>query len=135
MKKVNLLLVSLVAIVTLSVGFSSCGGGGSKKITTKEEAYIYLKGKVFSGSNSQGYYHRVDFDTSNKTCQVLWSQPRPQTGWIRIGGTFTYTINDDLDVVMKDEDGSFTLELTTLTFITTRDGRYKMREGVSLPWE
>jgi len=29
MKKVNLFLVSLIALVTLSVGFSSCGGGSS----------------------------------------------------------------------------------------------------------
>ena len=29
MKKTNLFLVSLVALVTLSIGFSACGGGGS----------------------------------------------------------------------------------------------------------
>lgn len=35
MKKVNLFLISLVAFVTLSVGLSSCGGGGNSRSSSE----------------------------------------------------------------------------------------------------
>jgi hypothetical protein len=134
MKKVSLFLVSLVAVVALCVGFSSCGGGssGGKKITNKEEAFTYLKGKMFSGSNSTGSYFRVDFDSSNKTCEVRFAMPG-RRGWVRVGETFTYEIRDNLDVVMRDKVGSYTFNIPTLTFETWSDGDFKMKEGNHLP--
>jgi hypothetical protein len=134
MKKVKLFLVSLAAVVALSVGFASCGGGSgsssnNKKITTKEEVFNFIKGKNFSGSNSAGSHFMVSFDSGNKTCRIRFSMPSPQDGWILVGETFTYVIKDNLKVVMTDKDGSYTFDIPTLTFETWADGDFKMREG------
>jgi len=55
MKKVNLFFVSLVALVTLSVGFSSCGGGSgssNSSISSIED----LKGKTWQYTQSGAQY-------------------------------------------------------------------------------
>jgi len=135
MKKVLSVWSLAMLLMVMCVGFSSCGGGsssGGKKITTKEEAFDYIKGKMFSGQGSAGSYFRVDFDNSNKTCEVRFAMPG-QRGWVRVGETFTYEIRDNLEVVMRDKVGSYTFKIPTLTFETWSDGDFKMKEGNHLP--
>lgn len=86
MKKVNLFLVSLVILVTLSVGFSSCGGGSSSNgggsgrvkdaFQIVSEGYegtsYFVKLKNVSGQTLNGYVKvKIKLNDGTSSTDVL----------------------------------------------------------------
>jgi len=53
MKKVNLSLIGLVTMVTLCLGFSSCGGGGSN--SSNSNPFVGTWELTFSGTSTPSY--------------------------------------------------------------------------------
>jgi hypothetical protein len=81
MKKVSLFLVSLITLVALSIGFSSCGGGGNNNIrpssiSSVEDAKKYIDGKIFIGNPSNDLWYKLEFSGGRAS---LWSA-MPQNG-------------------------------------------------------
>jgi hypothetical protein len=112
MKKVNLFLVGLVTLVTLSVGFSSCGGGGYSNSKISDMFEIVSEGykdhygvtyevklKNISSKTLDGTF-RVkvklkDGTSDTETCFIKNMEPNEiQSVTIHIGGaTDTYNVS------------------------------------------
>jgi|GEM_PF-4182566 len=78
MKKVSLFLVSLITLVTLSIGFSSCGGKTIEDYTLEDYKKSLEKGKLIAGNPSGNMWYTVYFSGGHVT---VWAALPRQGHW------------------------------------------------------
>jgi len=126
MKKVDLFLFSLVAFVTLSVGFSSCGGGGSKGITINND-YPFAGTWVPKDGNSIYQSIVIKDDVSHENAIITYKDGDiERTHWKTVSEN---TDKSKCEIIFYTLSGIMKFDDTSLLNASMDDGEYKFKRS------